>query len=94
MRISGLKKNRAIRNELLNQRLEERKQQDEEKVNKLLEQGIIDDIGVNFLFKRGTGLKEGLIDIDRAYKIIEKIDNTLKESQLKVNKKAKGKNII
>ena len=88
------KKNRVIRNGLLMQKLEERKQQDQEKINKMLEQGIIDDIGVNFLFKRGTGLQEGLIDIDRAYKIIEKIDNTLKESQLKVNKKDKGRRII
>ena len=52
-----------------------------------MEQNIIDDIGVNFLFKRGTGLKEGLIDINRAYKIIEKIDNTLKESQLNISKR-------
>jgi hypothetical protein len=53
------------------------------RVNKLLEQNIIDDIGVNFLFKRGSGLREGLIDINRAYRIIEKIDDTLKESQLR-----------
>lgn len=84
------RRNRVVRNELLKQKLEERKQQDQNQINKMLEQGIIDDIGVNFLFKRGTGLQEGLIDIERAYKIIEKIDNTLKESQLKVNKKDKG----
>ena len=59
----------------------------------MLEQGIIDDIGVNFLFKRGTGLKEGLIDIDRAYSIIQKIDNTLKESQLNPSTKENGNNI-
>jgi hypothetical protein len=53
----------------------------------MLEQGIIDDIGVNFLFKRGSGLREGLIDIDRAFKIVEKVNGTFKESQLKVNKK-------
>jgi hypothetical protein len=58
-----------------------------------LEQGIIDDIGVNFLFKRGDDLKDGLIDINRAYKIIEKIDNTLQESQLRVKKNPNSKGL-
>ena len=80
-------RNRVLRKENHRKFLEDKKRRDDERVNKLLEQNIIDDIGVNFLFRRGTGLKEGLIDIDRAYKIIEKIDNTFKESQLKVNKK-------
>lgn len=80
-------RNRVLRKENHRRFLEDKKRRDDERINKLLEQNIIDDIGVNFLFRRGTGLKEGLIDIDRAYKIIEKIDNTFKESQLKVNKK-------
>lgn len=79
-------------NKTKQQFLTKKQQKDEERINKMLEQNIIDDIGVNFLFHRGTGLKDCLIDIDRAYRIIEKIDNTFKESQLKVNKKAdKGK---
>ena len=66
-------------------KLEDKKEKDENKINKMLEQGIIDDIGVNFLFKRGANLKDGLIDINRAYAIIQKIDSTLKESQLNPN---------
>lgn len=51
-----------------------KQQKNEQRVTKMLEQNIIDDIGVNFLFRRGTGLKEGLIDIERAFKIVDKVD--------------------
>jgi len=67
--------------------LEMKQQKNEQRVAKMLEQNIIDDIGVNFLFKRGTGLREGLIDIDRAFKIVEKVDGIFKETQHKVNMK-------
>lgn len=83
-----------IRRERKRQILLQKQEENESRVNAMLEQGIIDDIGVNFLFKRGTGLKEGLIDIDRAFKIIEKINSTFKESQLKVNKKKEQGGII
>ena len=83
----GLQQKRKIRKEKKMLLLQQMKQQDQVKINHMLEQGIIDDIGINFLFRRGSGLKDGLIDIDRAYKIIQKIDNTFKESQLRVNHK-------
>lgn len=87
----GLRQKREIRRENRKRMLEAKQQENEQKVSKMLEQNIIDDIGVNFLFRRGTGLREGLIDIDRAYKIIQKIDSTFKESQLKVNKNREKK---
>lgn len=90
----GLREKRQQRIDQKQRFIEEKKKQDEAKIAKMLEQNIIDDIGVNFLFKRGTGLKEGLIDIDRAYKIIEKIDNTFKESQLNVNQKKDKSKVI
>ena len=39
-----------------------------------LEENIIDDIPVNFLFARGTDLRSNLIDIERAFRIVKKID--------------------
>ena len=82
----GLREKRKLRLEKKQKMLEMRQEKDSKRVTKMLEQNIIDDIGVNFLFKRGKGLKEGLIDIDRAYKIVDKIDSIFKETQHKVRK--------
>lgn len=87
----GLREKRLIRRENKLKLLQAKQSQNEVRVSRMLEQNIIDDIGVNFLFRRGVGLKEGLIDIDRAYRIIQKIDGTFKESQLKVNKNKEKK---
>jgi hypothetical protein len=44
------------------------------KIEQFLEQGVLDNVLFNFLFSRGMGLKDGLIDIDRAYLMIRKIN--------------------
>jgi hypothetical protein len=87
----GLRQKRENRRETRRKSLENKQQENEQKVSNMLEQNIIDDIGVNFLFRRGNGLREGLIDIDRAYKIVQKIDSTFKESQLKVTRNKEKK---
>jgi hypothetical protein len=87
----GLRQKRENRRETRRKSLENKQKENEKKVSNMLEQNIIDDIGVNFLFRRGNGLREGLIDIDRAYKIVKKIDSTFKESQLKVTRNKEKK---
>lgn len=37
------------------------------------EKELLDNVAINFLFTKGSGLSEGLIDIDRVYGIVEKI---------------------
>ena len=44
------------------------------RIEKFLEQGILDNVLFNFLFSRGLGLKDGLIDVNRAYAMIRKIN--------------------
>lgn len=44
------------------------------KIEKFLEQGVLDNVLFNFLFSRGMGLKDGLIDVDRAYLMIRRIN--------------------
>ncbi|CAI2370799.1 unnamed protein product [Moneuplotes crassus] len=46
------------------------------KIEKFLEHGVLDNVLFNFLFSRGLGLKDGLIDIDRAYLMIRKINES------------------
>ncbi|CAI2359262.1 unnamed protein product [Moneuplotes crassus] len=83
----GLRAKRKKRLENKRKMLEMKQQKNEQRVAKMLEQNIIDDIGVNFLFRRGTGLKEGLIDIDRAFRIIDKVDGIIKDSQNKIERR-------
>lgn len=44
------------------------------RVEKFLENGVIDNVLFNFLFARGMQLKDGLIDIDRAFTLIKKMN--------------------
>lgn len=44
------------------------------KIEKFLEKGVLDNVLFNFLFARGMELKDGLIDINRAYAMIRKIN--------------------
>lgn len=46
------------------------------KVGKFLEQGVLDNVLFNFLFSRGLGLKNGLIDINRAFLMVKKINES------------------
>ena len=43
-------------------------------VEEQLEANIIDDIPVNFLFARGKDLRTNLIDIERAFRTVKKIE--------------------
>lgn len=73
----GLREKRKRRLENKRKMLEMKQTQNEQRVAKLMEQNIIDDIGVNFLFRRGTGLKDSLIDIDRAFNIVSRVENII-----------------
>lgn len=53
-----------------------------DKVKKFLENGILDNVLFNFFFARGMGLKNGLIDVDRAFQLIQKMNqNQLDNSE-------------
>lgn len=54
------------------------------RIEKFLEQGVLDNVLFNFLFSRGMGLKDGLIDINRAFTMIKKINETELDSMEKV----------
>lgn len=43
-------------------------------IEKFLEQGVLDNVLFNFLFSRGMALKDVLIDVDRAYTMVRKIN--------------------
>ena len=55
-----------------------------EKLHKFLENGILDNVLFNFLFSRGSDLKEGLIDVNRAYTFIQKINENELDNPEKV----------
>ena len=46
------------------------------KVEKFLERGVLDNVLFNFLFSRGMSLKDGLIDINRAFTMVKKINES------------------
>ena len=46
---------------------------------KKLEQDILDNVNINFLFSKGLGLTEGLIDGNRLYQLVEKIKELARE---------------
>ena len=46
---------------------------DARKIEKFLENGILDNILFNFMFSRGMDLKNSLIDVNRAYTLIKKM---------------------
>ena len=50
-----------------------------EEMEKKLEQDILDNVDINFIFNKGNNLATGLIDQDRLYSIM----NKLKELALK-----------
>lgn len=53
---------------------------------KKLEQDILDNVNINFLFSKGLGLTEGLIDGNRLYQLVEKIKELARE-QLRTGSK-------
>ena len=44
-----------------------------EELEARLEQDILDNVDVNFIFNKGTGLASGLIDCDRIYSVMNKL---------------------
>ena len=44
----------------------------------MLEQNLVGD--GNYLFKRGENLRDGLIDIDRAFKVVKRIEEAIREN--------------
>ena len=48
-------------------------------LEKKLEQDLLDNIDINFFFSKGEGLMDGLIDPERAFKLISKIKDLAKE---------------
>jgi len=44
-----------------------------EELDAKLEQDILDNVGVNFIFNKGTGLTNGLIDQDRLFNVMNKL---------------------
>lgn len=44
-----------------------------EELDRKLEQDILDNVGVNFIFNKGTGLARGLIDQDRIFSVMNKL---------------------
>lgn len=55
-----------------------------EKLHKFLENGVLDNVLFNFMFSRGTDLKEGLIDVNRAYTFIQKVNENQLDNPEKV----------
>lgn len=51
-----------------------------------LEKNVIDDNQLNFLFKRGANLKDGLIDITRAYTVVSKLKKANRDGSKSQNK--------
>lgn len=45
----------------------------DENVEKQLEENVVDDLNINFLFNKGGQLTNGLIDDDRLYNIMNKV---------------------
>lgn len=54
------------------------------KIEKFLEKGVLDNVLFNFLFARGLELKDGLIDINRAYAMVRKINENELDNPEKV----------
>ena len=44
-----------------------------EELDKKLEQDILDNVDINFIFNKGTNLASGLINQDRLYRIMNKL---------------------
>ena len=44
-----------------------------EELDKKLEQDILDNVDINFIFNKGTSLASGLINQDRLYRIMNKL---------------------
>ena len=44
-----------------------------EELDKKLEQDILDNVDINFIFNKGQNLATGLIDQDRLYSIMNKL---------------------
>ena len=44
-----------------------------EELDAKLEQDILDNVDVNFIFNKGTGLTSGLIDPDRIFSVMNKL---------------------
>lgn len=44
-----------------------------EELDRKLEQDILDNVGVNFIFNKGKGLARGLIDQDRIFSVMNKL---------------------
>ena len=43
---------------------------------------VIDDEQLNFLFSRGNNLKEGLIDISKAYCVVKRLEPKMGQSNI------------
>lgn len=53
-----------------------------EELDKKLEQDILDNVDINFIFNKGSNLATGLIDQDRLYSVMNKLkDLALKQLQ-------------
>ena len=48
-------------------------EQKKEELDKRLEQDILDNVDINFIFNKGSSLATGLIDQDRLYNIMNKL---------------------
>ena len=57
---------------------------DTRKIEKLLENGILDNILFNFMFSRGMDLKNSLIDVNRAYTLVKKMKQNYNDNPEKV----------
>lgn len=59
-----------------------------DKLHRFLENGVLDNVLFNCMFSRGTDLKEGLIDVNRAYMFIQKINENELDNPEKVPDKS------
>ena len=57
---------------------------DTRKIEKFLENGILDNILFNFMFSRGMDLKNSLIDVNRAYALVKKMNQNHNDNPEKV----------
>ena len=65
-----------------------------EELDKKLEQDILDNVDINFIFNKGSNLATGLIDQDRLYSVMNKLKDLALQQLQKGSKEIDYKAIV